>query len=204
MTKEKINTIKNAIEEFKNGQMLIVVDDEDRENEGDFIISADKVTPDDINFMMKYGRGLICTSLTSERAKKLKLAPMVENNTEHQKTNFTVSVDAKENITTGISAKDRWQTLQVLLDSKSKSTDLVRPGHMFPLIAKDGGVLQRAGHTEACVDLAKLANHSSMGLLVEIVDEDGTMARMDRLKQISEEHNLSIISIASSFELAVQ
>ena len=200
MTKEKMNTIKNAIEEFKNGQMLIVVDDEDRENEGDFIISADKATPDDINFMMKYGRGLICTSLTSERAKKLKLAPMVENNTEHQKTNFTVSVDAKENITTGISAKDRWQTLQVLLDSKSKSSDLVRPGHMFPLIAKDGGVLQRAGHTEACVDLAKLANHSSMGLLVEIVDEDGTMARMDRLKQISKEHNLSIISIADLIE----
>ena len=200
MTKEKINTIKSAIEEFKNGQMLIVVDDEDRENEGDFIISADKATPDDINFMMKYGRGLICTSLTSERAKKLKLAPMVENNTEHQKTNFTVSVDAKENISTGISAKDRWQTLQVLLDIESESSDLVRPGHMFPLIAKDGGVLQRAGHTEACVDLAKLANHSPMGLLVEIVDEDGTMARMDKLKQISKQHNLSIISIADLIE----
>ena len=200
MTKEKINTIKNAIEEFKNGQMLIVVDDEDRENEGDFIISADKATPDDINFMMKYGRGLICTSLTSERAKKLKLTPMVENNTEHQKTNFTVSVDAKENISTGISAKDRWQTLQVLLNLDSESSDLVRPGHMFPLIAKDGGVLQRAGHTEACVDLAKLANHSPMGLLVEIVDEDGTMARMDKLKQISNQHNLSIISIADLIE----
>jgi len=198
--KQKKQLIELAIEEFKNGKMLIVVDDEDRENEGDFIISADKATPDDINFMMKYGRGLICTSLTSERAKTLKLDPMVENNTEHQKTNFTVSVDAKENITTGISAKDRWQTLQVLLDSKSKSSDLVRPGHMFPLIAKDGGVLQRAGHTEACVDLAKLANHSPMGLLVEIVDEDGTMARMDRLKQISEEHNLSIISIADLIE----
>lgn len=200
MTKEKINTIKSAIEEFKNGQMLIVVDDEDRENEGDFIISADKATPDDINFMMKHGRGLICTSLTSERAKKLKLAPMVENNTEHQKTNFTVSVDAKENISTGISAKDRWQTLQVLLNLDSESSDLVRPGHMFPLIAKDGGVLQRAGHTEACVDLAKLANHSPMGLLVEIVDEDGTMARMDKLKQISKQHNLSIISIADLIE----
>ena len=200
MTKEKIHIIKNAIEEFKNGQMLIVVDDKDRENEGDFIISADKATPDDINFMMKYGRGLICTSVTSERAKSLKLAPMVENNTEHQKTNFTVSVDAKENISTGISAKDRWQTLQVLLDLKSEPSDLVRPGHMFPLIAKDGGVLQRAGHTEACVDLAKLANHNPMGLLVEIVDEDGTMARMDKLKQISKQHNLSIISIADLIE----
>ena len=200
MNKQKIKLIKEAIEEFKNGQMLIVVDDEDRENEGDFIISADKATPDDINFMMKHGRGLICTSLTSERAKKLKLAPMVENNTEHQKTNFTVSVDAKKNISTGISAKDRWQTLQVLLDLDSESSDLVRPGHMFPLIAKDGGVLQRAGHTEACVDLAKLANHSPMGLLVEIVDEDGTMARMDKLKQISKQHNLSIISIADLIE----
>ena len=200
MNKQKIQLIEEAIEEFKSGKMLIVVDDEDRENEGDFIISADKTTPDDINFMMKHGRGLICTSVTSDRAKKLQLAPMVKNNTEHQKTNFTVSVDAREKITTGISAKDRWQTLQVLLDSKSKSSDLVRPGHMFPLIAKDGGVLQRAGHTEACVDLAKLANHSPMGLLVEIVDEDGTMARMDRLKQISKEHNLSIISIADLIE----
>ena len=180
--------------------MLIVVDDEDRENEGDFIISGEKATPEDINFMMKYGRGLICTSLTSQKAKSLELAPMVENNTESMRTNFTVSVDAKDKITTGISAKDRWQTLQVLLDDNSLPSDLVRPGHMFPLIAKDGGVLQRAGHTEACTDLCRLAEHNPMALLVEIVDEDGTMARMDKLKEIAKIHDLLIISIADLIE----
>jgi len=200
LDKEKIRLIESAIEEFKNGSMLIVVDDEDRENEGDFIISAEKVKPDDINFMMKYGRGLICTSITTDKSKQLKLSPMVENNTEHQKTNFTVSVDARVGISTGISAKDRWQTIQVLLNNNSKPEDLVRPGHMFPLIAKDGGVLQRAGHTEACIDLAKFADHTPMGLLVEIVDEDGSMARMDKLKKIANEHNLSIISIADLIE----
>tara|TARA_Y100001970_G_C14129499_1_gene800858 strand:- start:38 stop:1258 length:1221 start_codon:yes stop_codon:yes gene_type:complete len=197
---EKYKLIEEAISRFKSGKMLIVVDDEDRENEGDFIISGEKVTPEDINFMMKYGRGLICTSVTSEKAKSLKLSPMVENNTEHQRTNFTVSVDSKDNITTGISAKDRWQTLQVLLDDKSNPHDLVRPGHMFPLIAKEGGVLQRAGHTEACIDLARLAGHAPMGLLVEIVDEDGSMARMDKLKEIAKVHDLLIISIADLIE----
>mgnify|MGYP006102343907 CR=1 FL=1 len=200
MDRAKIKLIEDAINQFKNGSMLIVVDDEDRENEGDFIISADKVSPDDINFMMKYGRGLICTSITTDRAKKLQLSPMVENNTEHQKTNFTVSVDAKEGISTGISAKDRWQTIQVLLNDNSEPEDLVRPGHMFPLIAKDGGVLQRAGHTEACIDLAKLAGHAPIGLLVEIVDEDGSMARMNKLKKIADKHNLLIISIADLIE----
>tara|TARA_B100000131_G_scaffold322289_1_gene375718 strand:- start:3202 stop:4422 length:1221 start_codon:yes stop_codon:yes gene_type:complete len=197
---EKYKLIEEAISRFKSGKMLIVVDDEDRENEGDFIISGEKVTPEDINFMMKYGRGLICTSVTSEKAKSLELSPMVENNTEHQRTNFTVSVDSKDNITTGISAKDRWQTLQVLLDDKSNPHDLVRPGHMFPLIAKEGGVLQRAGHTEACIDLARLAGHAPMGLLVEIVDEDGSMARMDKLKEIAKVHDLLIISIADLIE----
>jgi len=200
LDRAKIKLIEDAINQFKNGSMLIVVDDEDRENEGDFIISADKVSPDDINFMMKYGRGLICTSIITDRAKKLQLSPMVENNTEHQKTNFTVSVDAKEGISTGISAKDRWQTIQVLLNDNSEPEDLVRPGHMFPLIAKDGGVLQRAGHTEACIDLAKLAGHTPMGLLVEIVDEDGSMARMNKLKKIADKHNLLIISIADLIE----
>ena len=192
----KLNTIKEAISDFKEGKMLIVVDDENRENEGDFIISGEKATSQDINFMMKYGRGLICTSISSKRAKKMDLNPMVDNNTEHQKTNFTVSVDAKEGISTGISAKDRWQTLQVLLNNDSNPEDLVRPGHMFPLIAKDGGVFQRAGHTEACIDLVKLSNHKSVALLVEIVDDDGTMARQKSLLKISKEHNIKIISIA--------
>ena len=192
----KLSTIKEAINDFKNGKMLIVVDDENRENEGDFIISGEKATSDDINFMMKYGRGLICTSISSDKAKELDLSPMVDNNTEHQKTNFTVSVDAKNGISTGISAKDRWQTLQVLVNDDSTPNDLVRPGHMFPLIAKDGGVLQRAGHTEACIDLTKLSNHKSLALLVEIVDDDGTMARSESLTKISKEHDIRIISIA--------
>tara|TARA_B100000131_G_scaffold128250_1_gene125173 strand:+ start:1752 stop:2963 length:1212 start_codon:yes stop_codon:yes gene_type:complete len=192
----KLNTIKEAINDFKNGKMLIVVDDENRENEGDFIVSGEKATPQDINFMMKYGRGLICTSISSKKAKKMNLNPMVDDNTENQKTNFTVSVDAKNGITTGISAKDRWQTLQVLINDDSNPEDLVRPGHMFPLIAKDGGVLQRAGHTEACLDLAKLSKHKPIALLVEIVDDDGTMARRESLLKISKEHNIKIISIA--------
>ena len=187
--------VLNAIEDIKNGKMVIVVDHEDRENEGDFVISAEKAQPDDINFMMKYGRGLICTSISSKRAKELDLNPMVANNTEQHKTNFTVSVDAKKGITTGISAKDRWQTLQVLLNKESSPEDLVRPGHMFPLIAKDGGVLQRAGHTEASIDLCKLAGLSPLGVIVEIVDEDGTMARGQKLVEISEKYNLTIISV---------
>jgi len=190
-----MNKVIKAIESIKNGKMVIVVDHEDRENEGDFIISAEKATAEDINFMMKYGRGLICTSISSNRAKEMNLNPMVDDNTEHQKTNFTVSVDAKNGITTGISAQDRWQTLQVLLDKKSVPNDLVRPGHMFPLIAKDGGVLQRAGHTEASVDLCKLAGLSPAALIVEIVDEDGSMARGKKLREIAKKYNLSIISV---------
>ena len=190
-----MNKVIKAIEDIKNGKMVIVVDHEDRENEGDFIISAEKATSEDINFMMKYGRGLICTSISSQRAKELNLNPMVDNNTEHQKTNFTVSVDAKNGITTGISAQDRWQTLQVLLGDDSNPDDLVRPGHMFPLIAKDGGVLQRAGHTEASIDLCKLANLAPAALIVEIVDEDGTMARGKKLIEIAKKYNLSIISV---------
>ena len=190
-----MNKVKQAIKDIHNGKMVIVVDHEDRENEGDFVMSAEKATSEDINFMMKYGRGLICTSITAKRARELDLNPMVANNTEQHKTNFTVSVDAKENISTGISAKDRWQTLQVLLDENSKPEDLVRPGHMFPLIAKDGGVLQRAGHTEASVDLCKLANLNPLALIVEIVDEDGTMARGQKLVEIADKYDLSIISV---------
>ena len=199
-TLEKFKNIELALQDIKNGKMVIVVDDEDRENEGDLIIPADKVSPEDINFMMKHARGLICVAITEERSKELKLGPMVASNTESQGTNFTVSVDAKANITTGISAKDRWETIQVINNDKAVPSDLARPGHMFPLIAKTGGVLQRAGHTEASIDIAKLAGCSPCALLVEIVDEDGTMARLDRLKEISIEHDLKLISIAELIE----
>ena len=199
-TLEKFKNIELALQDIKNGKMVIVVDDEDRENEGDLIIPADKVSPEDINFMMKHARGLICVAITEERSKELKLGPMVASNTESQGTNFTVSVDAKANITTGISAKDRWETIQVINNDKAVPSDLARPGHMFPLIAKTGGVLQRAGHTEASIDIAKLAGCSPCALLVEIVDEDGTLARLDRLKEISREHDLKLISIAELIE----
>ena len=199
-TLEKFKNIELALQDIKNGKMVIVVDDEDRENEGDLIIPADKVSPEDINFMMKHARGLICVAITEERSKELNLGPMVASNTESQGTNFTVSVDAKANITTGISAKDRWETIQVINNDKAVPSDLARPGHMFPLIAKTGGVLQRAGHTEASIDIAKLAGCSPCALLVEIVDEDGTMARLDRLKEISREHDLKLISIAELIE----
>ena len=199
-TIEKIKNVDLALEDIKNGKMIIVVDDEDRENEGDFIIPADKATPEDINFMMKHARGLICVAITQERSEELKLNPMVNSNTSLHETNFTVSVDAKKNIATGISAKDRWETLKIINDSSASPSDLARPGHMFPLIAKSGGVLRRAGHTEASIDLAKLAGFSSCSLLVEIVDEDGSMARLDRLKEISKEHDLRLISIAELIE----
>ena len=199
-TLDKIKNIDLALEDIKAGKMVIVVDDEDRENEGDFIIPADKARAEDINFMMKHGRGLICVSITEDTGKKLELDLMVKSNTSKHETNFTVSVDAREGVTTGISANDRWKTLQIINSSESKPHDLSRPGHMFPLIAKDGGVLRRAGHTEASVDLAKLAGLNPCSLLVEIVDEDGSMARLDRLKQISKEYDLRLITIAELIE----
>ena len=193
-------TIEAALKQFKNGKMLIVVDGEDRENEGDFIIAAEKATAEDINFMMKIGRGLICMPITPEHSHRLHLNPMVSDNTSIHETNFTVSVDAHKNTTTGISANDRWQTVQVILDEKSNPGDLGRPGHMFPLVAKEGGVLQRAGHTEASIDLARLAGLKPAALLVEIVDDDGTMARRPKLEKISEEYNLPLITIADLIE----
>jgi 3,4-dihydroxy 2-butanone 4-phosphate synthase/GTP cyclohydrolase II len=198
----QFKAIDKAIDDFRQGKMLVVVDDEDRENEGDFIIAAEKATSKDINFMMKYGRGLVCMPITQKCATRLKLGPMVpsNNNTALHETNFTVSVDAVENATTGISAADRWQTVQVILNEDSKPSDLGRPGHMFPLTAKEGGVLQRAGHTEASVDLARLAGLLPAALLVEIVDEDGTMARTDRLREIAEEHKLTFITISDLIE----
>jgi len=193
-------TIEAALQQFKNGKMLIVVDGEDRENEGDFIIAAEKATAEDINFMMKIGRGLICMPITPEHSHRLHLNPMVSDNTSIHETNFTVSVDAHKNTTTGISANDRWQTVQVILDEKSNPGDLGRPGHMFPLVSKEGGVLQRAGHTEASIDLARLAGLKPAALLVEIVDDDGTMARRPKLEKISEEYNLPLITIADLIE----
>ncbi|MED5474627.1 MAG: bifunctional 3,4-dihydroxy-2-butanone-4-phosphate synthase/GTP cyclohydrolase II [Candidatus Neomarinimicrobiota bacterium] len=190
------NTIDEALEHYKQGKMIIVVDDEDRENEGDFVIAGELATPDDINFMAKEGRGLVCTSISREISNRLKLTPMVQQNTAAHETAFTVSVDAVKNTTTGISSADRWETLQVLCDVKSVSTDLARPGHMFPLIAKEGGVLQRAGHTEAAVDLSVLCGLKPISLLVEIVDEDGSMARGHRLHEIAKKFNFPIITIA--------
>ena len=194
--KNEFQHIENAILEFQQGKMLIVVDDEDRENEGDFIIAADKATPDDINFMMKFGRGLLCIQIDKACSERLDLSLMVQDNTSLHSTNFTVSVDAVNNVTTGISANDKWETMQIILDEKSTPDLLSRPGHMFPLIAKDGGVLQRAGHTEASLDLARLAGLKPVSLLIEIVDEDGKMARGKRLKEIAKQYGLTLISIA--------
>lgn len=191
-----LDTIRAAIEDIKKGKLVIVVDDEDRENEGDFITSAKNVTPDIINFMSKYGRGLICAPIAEERCEVLGLDLMVNNNTGLHGTPFTVSVDLLgHGCTTGISAHDRAKTVQALIDENTKPEDLGRPGHIFPLRAKSGGVLRRAGHTEATVDLAKLAGHGEVGVLVEIMNEDGTMARVPQLKEIAQKFDLKLISI---------
>ena len=190
------NSIEEALEQYKNGKMIIVVDDEDRENEGDFVIAGDLATAEDINFMAKEGRGLVCVPVSRDIANRLSLTPMVQQNTAIHETAFTVSVDAVENTTTGISANDRWETLKVLADMSSKPTDLARPGHMFPLIAKEGGVLQRAGHTEAAVDLSILCGLNPVSVIVEIVDGDGSMARGERLHEIAKQYNFPIITIA--------
>jgi len=191
-----LDTIEAAIEDIKKGKLLIVVDDEDRENEGDFITAARNVTPDIINFMSKHGRGLICAPITETRCDELKLNLMVQNNTVLHQTPFTVSVDLiGHGCTTGISAYDRAKTVQALIDPNTKPDDLGRPGHIFPLRAKDEGVLRRAGHTEATVDLAKLAGFEPAGVLVEIMNDDGTMARLPQLFEIAKKFDLKIISI---------
>ena len=177
--------IRAVVADLKAGKMVIVTDDKGRENEGDFIMLAQKTTPEDINFMSREGRGLICVPLTPDRARRLGLDPMVSRNTSLHETAFTVSVDAVQGTSTGISAKDRWRTLQVILDPDSSASDLGRPGHMFPLLAKEGGVLQRAGHTAAGIDLARLAEAEPVDLLVEIIDEDGSMARGERLRELA-------------------
>jgi len=176
--------------------MLIIVDEESRENEGDLMIAADHVTPDAINFMSKYGRGLVCLAIDSKRAHSLTLAPMVSENTALHGTHFTVSVDAKDGVTSGISAHDRARTVQVMVDEATQPEDLARPGHIFPLIACEGGVLKRAGHTEAAVDLARLAGLKPATVLCEVLNDDGTMARLPELKIIADRHNLGIASVA--------
>ncbi len=196
-----LDTIESAIEDLKLGKLLIVVDDEDRENEGDFITAAANVTPEIINFMSKFGRGLICAPITEERCDELKLNLMVENNTVLHQTPFTVSVDLiGHGCTTGISAHDRAQTVQALINRDTKPEDLGRPGHIFPLRAKSAGVLRRAGHTEATVDLARLAGFEPAGVLVEIMNDDGTMARLPQLMEIAKKFDLKIISIKDLIE----
>lgn len=200
-----LNTIEEALEDIRLGKLIIVVDDEDRENEGDFVTAARNVTPEIINFMSKYGRGLICAPITEERAAALNLNLMVENNTVLHQTPFTVSVDLIGNgCTTGISAQDRAKTVQALIDPNTKPEDLGRPGHIFPLRAKPGGVLRRIGHTEATVDIARLAGMEPAGVLVEIMNDDGTMARLPELKEIAKQFDLKIITIKDliSYRLA--
>src|SRR5438477_2751856 len=198
-----LDTIESAIEDIKAGKLVIVVDDEDRENEGDFITAAANITPDVINFMTKHGRGLICAPLPEERCDELALELMVNNNTALHETAFTVSVDLLgHGCTTGISAHDRAKTIQALIDPQTKPEDLVRPGHIFPLRAKKGGVLRRAGHTEATIDLARLAGFDQPygGVLVEIMNDDGSMARLPQLKQVAEKFDFKLISIKDLIE----
>ena len=192
----KLNTISEAIEDIKAGKVIIVVDDENRENEGDFLAAAEKVTPEMINFMATHGRGLICCPLTEKRCKKLNLNMMVGNNTDPMETAFTISVDLNgQGVTTGISASDRAKTVKALCDDNLKPHELNRPGHIFPLKAKEGGVLRRTGHTEAAIDFARLAGLKPAGVIVEIMNEDGTMARLPQLMEVAKSHDLKIVSI---------
>lgn len=194
--KIQLNTIEEAIVDIKNGKVIIVVDDENRENEGDFIAAAEMVTPEMINFMAKHGRGLICAPLTEERCEELDLSMMVQNNTVLHHTQFTVSVDLiGQGCTTGISVQDRAKTIKALVNKETKPHNLGRPGHIFPLRAKNGGVLRRTGHTEAAVDFARLAGFSPSGILVEILNEDGTMARLPHLAEVAKKFDLKLVSI---------
>ena len=194
--KTKLNTIDEAINDIRNGKVIIVVDDENRENEGDFLAAAEKVTPEMVNFMATHGRGLICTPLTEKRCKELELGMMVTNNTDPMETAFTVSVDLRgKGVTTGISASDRALTIKSLIDKETKPFDLARPGHIFPLRAKEGGVLRRTGHTEAAIDFARLAGLQPAGVIVEIMNEDGTMARLPQLLEVAKKFDIKIVSI---------
>jgi 3,4-dihydroxy 2-butanone 4-phosphate synthase/GTP cyclohydrolase II len=201
-TKESVVTcsVEEAIDAFRNGEILLIIDDEERENEGDLVMAAEKVTPEAVNFMTKYGRGLLCVGITKEKAQQLHLEPMVKNNTALHKTAFSISVDAMEGTTTGISAFDRSLTIQKIVDNKTRPVDLARPGHIFPLIANPNGVLGRPGHTEAVVDLAKLAGIKEAGVLCEVLNEDGTMARLPELIEMAKSFNLKIISVGKIVE----
>ena len=192
----QLNTIEKAINDIRDGKIIIVVDDENRENEGDFIAAAEKVTPEMINFMAKHGRGLICAPLTENRCNELELGMMVSNNTDPMETAFTISVDLRgKGVTTGISATDRALTIKALIDKETKPFDLARPGHIFPLRAKEGGVLRRTGHTEAAIDFARLAGLQPAGVIVEIMNEDGTMARLPQLVEVAKKFDIKIVSI---------
>ena len=196
----KLNTIDEALDDFRNGKFVIVVDDEDRENEGDFIIAAEKITPEAVNFMLKNGRGVLCAPITLSRCKELQLEPQVNTNTSLLGTPFTVTIDKVDGCTTGVSTADRAATIKALADPESKPETFARPGHINPLYAQDNGVLRRAGHTEASIDLARLAGLYPAAALIEIMNEDGTMARMPQLVEIAKEHGLKIISIKDLIE----
>src|SRR5438445_7635879 len=197
-------TVEEAVELYQRGQLVIIVDDEDRENEGDLCVAAEKVTPEAINFMAKHGRGLICLALTEERCNELELPLMVENNTSNYGTAFTVSIEARGRVTTGISAFDRSETVKAAIDPKTRPHDLQRPGHIFPLRARKGGVLKRAGQTEASVDLAAIAGMTPAAVICEIMNEDGTMARLPDLREFCTRHGLHIITVADIIHYRMQ
>ncbi|HIJ59263.1 MAG TPA: bifunctional 3,4-dihydroxy-2-butanone-4-phosphate synthase/GTP cyclohydrolase II [Nitrospirae bacterium] len=204
MEKNKFDSIEDALTDIKEGKMIILVDDEDRENEGDLCMAAEKVTPEAINFMAKYGRGLICLSLTPQRVDELNLPMMTEQNTSSFGTAFTVSIEAKRGVTTGISAKDRAVTILTAIDPKTKPDDIARPGHVFPLRARAGGVLQRAGQTEGSVDMARLAGFYPAGVICEIMNDDGTMARVPQLMEFSAIHGLKVVTIKDLIKYRMQ
>ena len=200
----RFNAVQEVVEDIKNGRMVVIVDDEDRENEGDLIMAASKVTPTDINFMARYGRGLICLPMEAEWMKRLGINPMVAQPKDSYKTAWAVSIDASEDITTGISAHDRARTVSIASDPNSKSSDFIQPGHVFPLRAQEGGVLVRAGHTEACVDLMELAGVSPVGIICEIMNDDGSMARTPELMKFAKDHGLKICSVAELIKFRMQ
>lgn len=200
----QLNSIEELIEDYRQGKMIILMDDEDRENEGDLMMPASAVTAEQINFMAKYGRGLICLTLTKERCQQLHLPLMTRNNQDSLGTNFTVSIEAAEGVTTGISASDRAKTIQAAIADDAKPSDIVTPGHVFPIMARQGGVLERAGHTEAGCDLSRLAGLEPASVIVEIMNEDGTMARRDDLEKFAKEHDLKLGTVADLIEYRLQ